>query len=168
MVPTMLKRVVISAAIATWMLGVPGCVKHSDYYSKEIELKNEADKLAKAEEKMSELYKDLDAATSEIEKSEQARTDAETKSKKLEQENADLRRRVEMLAQAEPKAAQIQKDSTRPRVRQRDPNTPRPMQRPRARSWNRKMPTGRIGSEKLAEENADLQKRVSEQETPEE
>jgi septal ring factor EnvC (AmiA/AmiB activator) len=95
----MLKPVAVGAAIAAWMLVVPGCVKYSDYSTKVTELNDKTDKLAGAEYKVSELYTDLDAATTEIEKSEQARTDAEAKGKRLEQENADLKDRLKKLEQ---------------------------------------------------------------------
>jgi len=94
MVPTMLKRVVVCAALTAWMLGVSGCVKQSEYDAKVAEVRNQAEKSAKAEEKVSQLQKDLDAAKSEVEKAEQAKKDAEAKIKTLEQENADLQKRV--------------------------------------------------------------------------
>ena len=63
------------------------------------EVKNQADKLAKAEEKALQLQKDLDAAKSEVEKGAQAKKDAEAKIKTLEQEKADLQKRVSKPAE---------------------------------------------------------------------
>ena len=99
MVPTMLKRVVACAALTAWMLGVSGCVKQSEYDAKVAEAKSQAEKSANAEAKASQLQKDLDAAESEVEKAEQAKKDAEARIKTLEQENADLQKRVSKPAE---------------------------------------------------------------------
>ena len=87
MVPTMLKRVVMCAALAVWMLGLPGCVKQSDFDAKVLEAKNQAEKVV-------QLQKDFDAAKGEVEKLGQSQKDAEAKIKTLEQENADLRKQI--------------------------------------------------------------------------
>ena len=99
MVPTMLKRVVECAVLTVCVLGVSGCVKQSEYDAKVAEVKNQAEKSAKAEEKALQLQKDLDAAKSEVEKAEQAKKDAEAKIKTLEQEKADLQKRVSKPAE---------------------------------------------------------------------
>jgi hypothetical protein len=104
MVPIKLKRVVMCAAVAVWMLGLGGCgVKQADYDAKVGEAKELADKAAKAEAKADQMQKDIDAAKSEVEKAAKLATDAETKVKTLEQENGNLKKQVEQ-------AAQLQKD----------------------------------------------------------
>ena len=61
--------------------------------AKTLEQKNTG-LMAKAEEKMAQLQKDLDAAKGDAEKSDLAKKDAEAKIKRLEQENADLQKKV--------------------------------------------------------------------------
>ncbi len=62
MVRTILRRVVLGAALAVWMLGLPGCVKQSAYDAKVAEARDEAEKAAKAEAKAARLEKDLATA----------------------------------------------------------------------------------------------------------
>lgn len=103
MIPTMLKRVAVCAALTTWMLGLPGCgVKQSDYDAKVAAVKSQGEKMAKAEDKAAQLQKDLDAAKGEVENSGQAKKDAEAKIKTLEQENADLQKRISKPETAKP------------------------------------------------------------------
>jgi hypothetical protein len=86
------RRVVVCAVLTTWMLVMPGCgVKQSEYDAKVAEAKTQAEKLAKTEEKASQLQKDLASAKSEIEKANQANRDAEAKIKTVEQESTDLK-----------------------------------------------------------------------------
>jgi chromosome segregation ATPase len=110
MVPTTLRRIVVCAAAATWMLAVPGCVKQSDFDAKVLEAASQAEQAAKAEEKVAQLGKDLHALSREVERTRQAKTDAEGRIETLKQKNADLQEQVKTLSQAEEKVAQLQKD----------------------------------------------------------
>jgi chromosome segregation ATPase len=116
MVPTMLKRVAVCAAIAAGAMGVSGCSDRSEYDAKVAELKSQTDKLAKADEKASQLQKDLDAAKSEVGKADLARQNAEAKIRTLDQEHQGLKDQVRRLEQANTgltaKVSQLQKDVT--------------------------------------------------------
>ena len=66
MVPTMLKRVVVCAALTAWLLGVSGCIKQSGNDARVAELHRQAERSAKAEKQVLQLQKDLDAAKHEV------------------------------------------------------------------------------------------------------
>ena len=92
-----LKRVVVCAVLTALALGVSGCIKRSEYDAKVADLKNQAEKSAKAEAKASQLQKELAAAKSEVEKAEQAKKDADAKIKTLEEEATGLKEKTSQL-----------------------------------------------------------------------
>jgi hypothetical protein len=101
MAQTMSKRGVVCVVLTMWMLVMPGCgVKQSEYDAKVAEAKNQAEKSARAEEKILQLQKELDTAKGEIEKANQANRDAEAKIKTVEQENTDLKDRIKKSQKA--------------------------------------------------------------------
>ncbi len=123
MAPTMLKRFVVCAAVAVWMFGLPGCMKQYD--PKVAELRRQAEKSAKTEQQVLQLQKDLDAAKHEVQTCTQAKNDLEAKIRTLEQNNPGSKDQVTSLkdqintleqrnhtlvANAEEKASQFQKD----------------------------------------------------------
>jgi hypothetical protein len=101
MAQTMLRRGVVCVVLTMWMLVMPGCgVKQSEYDARVAEVRAQAEKLAKTEEKASQLQKDLASAKSEIEKANQANRDAEAKIKTVEQENTDLKDQIKRSQKA--------------------------------------------------------------------
>jgi len=105
MVSTILKRIIMSAALAACTLGMPGCAASRSYEVKAVDEKKQAEEarreaesrlkdLEQEKEKATRLQKDLDAAKNETRNERMARLAAEARIKKLEQENADLRKRI--------------------------------------------------------------------------
>jgi len=101
MVSTILKRIVMCAALAACTLGVSGCSASRSYEvpataEQADEARRDAESRLKEQEKekAARLQKDLDAAKNEARNERVARMAAEARIKKLEQENADLRKRI--------------------------------------------------------------------------
>jgi len=91
------------AALAACTLDIPGCTASRSYEvparaEQAQEDRRDAESRLKVreqeKEKTAQLQKDLDAAKNEARKANQARLEAEDKIKKLEQENADLKKRI--------------------------------------------------------------------------
>jgi hypothetical protein len=99
MVPTIAKRVAVCAALAAGAIGVSGCADRSEYDVKAAEFRSQTDKLAKADEKASQLQKDLDAAKNAVARADQAKQNAEAKITALDQENAILKDQIKQLEQ---------------------------------------------------------------------
>jgi septal ring factor EnvC (AmiA/AmiB activator) len=124
-IPTMLKRVVACAALTACVLGVSGCADRSDSDAKVAEVKSQAEKAAKeAEAKTLQLQKDVDAAKSDLGKSDQAKRDADGRIKTLEQEIAGLKNQVNTLQQAntglKEKASQLQAEVKKAKKAKKD------------------------------------------------
>ncbi len=101
MVSTMPKQLVVYVAFVAWMLGVSGCasrsyeVKAIDEQKRAEAAKREAEsRLEAARHAEARAQKELSAAKIEAEKEHAARLFAEAKIKVLEQENADLKKRI--------------------------------------------------------------------------
>ncbi len=118
MAPTVLKRLVVCAAVAAGMLGASGCAKRPEHDAKAAELRRQTEKSAQAEKQALQLQKDLDATKSEIKKAGQANDDLEAKIRTLEQNDAGLKDQLSTLEQknrtlvanVEEKTLQLQKD----------------------------------------------------------
>ena len=102
MVSTILKQIVVCAALAACTLGVSGCASRSYEERAVVETKQADEARRDAEsrlkeqekEKAARLQKDLDAARNAARNERMAKLAAEARIKKLEQENADLKKRI--------------------------------------------------------------------------
>jgi septal ring factor EnvC (AmiA/AmiB activator) len=104
MASTILKRIVMCAALAACALGVSGCaarpyeVRAADERKQAEEARRDAESRLKAleqeKEKVAQLQKDLDAVKIGVEKANRAVAAAEARITKLEKENADLKKRI--------------------------------------------------------------------------
>jgi outer membrane murein-binding lipoprotein Lpp len=155
MVPTMLKRVVVCAVLAVWVLGMSGCVKQSEYDAKVAEVKDLVEKSAKVGEKSLQLQKDLDAAKTEA---EQAKKDADAKIKTLEQENAGLKEKA-LQVQTDLAAAKSEVEKAVQAKKDADAKVKGLEQEDAGLNDQKKAAEAKIKA--LEQEKADLQKQVS-------
>jgi hypothetical protein len=165
MVPIRLKRFVLCAAVAVWMVGLGGCsVKQADYDAKVGEAKELADKSAKAEAKVEKLQKSLEITMSENEQLDKAKKDAEAKNTTLEQENGDLKKQVEKLSQLQ-KDLDAAKGETQ-KVQQENGQLQKDLAAAKGEKSQQAKTDAEAKIKTLEQEKADLQKQIPKPEPP--